>query len=172
MMPERLNSTRMPWGYQMDEKDRQIIRVLQSNARITNLDLAAAVNLSPSPCLQRVRILEESGVIAGYSAIVDAKSFGLEVTAFVQVKLVQHSAEIVENFEKRVMALDEVIECYLISGQSDYILRVMVASLVAYEHFIRHKLHHISGISSIDSRFVYGAVKQTPGFPIVSPMRE
>jgi Lrp/AsnC family leucine-responsive transcriptional regulator len=116
----------------MDAKDRQIIRTLQSDGRMTNQDLAEAVNLSPSPCLRRVRNLESKGVIQGYSADVDAAAYGLSITVFVRVKLERHNEVDVQNFEKRVRMIDEVLECHVMTGAMDYQLRVLVPDLDAY----------------------------------------
>lgn len=149
----------------MDAKDRQIIRALQANGRMTNQDLAERVNLSPSPCLRRLRILEESGAIQGYSAEVDAKAYGLPITVFVRVRLERHNEEDVKRFENRVMSIDEVLECHVLTGASDYQLRVVVSDLDAYEDFIRNRIHRIGGIATIDTSFVYGTVKQTSVFP-------
>ena len=149
----------------MDSKDRQIIRALQRNGRATNLEIAAEVNLSPSPCLRRLRLLEESGAIQGYRAVIDAKAYGLPVTALILIRLERHSAETVHRFETRIRALDEVLECHLMTGPADYLLRVAVAGLDAYEDFIRNRVHPIGGIGSIDTSFVYGTVKSTGVFP-------
>ncbi|NEY91857.1 Lrp/AsnC family transcriptional regulator [Tabrizicola oligotrophica] len=151
----------------MDEKDRQIIRALQRNGRATNLEIAAEVNLSPSPCLRRLRLLEESGAIQGYRAVVDQRLYGLPVTVFLRVRLERHSAETVRQFETRIRALDEVLECHLMTGPADYLLRVVVAGLDDYEDFIRNRIHPIGGIGSIDSSFVYGSVKNTGVFPLI-----
>ncbi|MBL4930012.1 Lrp/AsnC family transcriptional regulator [Fuscibacter oryzae] len=149
----------------MDDKDRQIVRALQRNGRATNLEIAAAVNLSPSPCLRRIRLLEESGAIQGYRAMADQRAYGLPVTVFIRIRLERHSAETVALFEARIRALDEVLECLLMTGPADYLLRVVVAGLEAYEAFIRNRIHPIDGIASIDSSFVYGTIKNTGVFP-------
>lgn len=149
----------------MDAKDRQIIRELQKNGRMTNQDLADAVNLSPSPCLRRLRNLEAAGVIRGYTADVDAARYGLPVTVFVRIKLERHNEEDVRHFEARVRAIDEVLECHVMTGQVDYQLRVLVSGLDDYEDFIRNRIHPIGCIASIDTSFVYGTVKKTAVFP-------
>ena len=149
----------------MDSKDRQVIRALQRNGRITNQDLADAVNLSPSPCLRRVRNLEAGGAIRGYSADADAAAYGLPVTVFVRIKLERHNEEEVRHFESRIGAIDEVLECYVMTGQMDYLLRVVVSGLDDYENFIRNRIHPIGCIASIDTSFVYGVVKKTSVFP-------
>lgn len=157
----------MPTGAEMDEKDRQIIRALQRNGRATNLEIAAEVNLSPSPCLRRIRLLEESGAILGYRAVADQRAYGLPATVFIRIRLERHSGEAVKRFESRIRALDEVLECHLMTGPADYLLRVVVGGLDAYEDFIRNSIHPIGGIASIDSSFVYGTVKNTGVLPPV-----
>jgi DNA-binding Lrp family transcriptional regulator len=152
----------------MDQKDRQILRALQRNGRMTNQDLAAEVNLSPSPCLRRLRLLEKSGAIKGYSVDVDAESYGLPVTVFVRVSLERHTEEVVKKFEQSIRNVDEVLECFVMTGMSDYLLRVIVADLADYESFVRRRLHPIGGIASIDTSFVYGVVKKTNVFPNIN----
>ncbi|MGO1118859.1 Lrp/AsnC family transcriptional regulator [Rhodovibrionaceae bacterium A322] len=152
----------------MDTKDRQIIRELQKDGRLTNQALAERVNLSPSPCLRRLRLLEEAGTITGYTALVDQKAYGLPVTVFVRIRLQEHSKVSVETFETAVLAIDEIVDCHVMTGDADYLLRVLVRSLESYEDFIRGKIHPIPGIASIDTSFAYGTVKQTRVYPTVS----
>lgn len=152
----------------MDSKDRDIIKALQRNGRLTNQDLAAQVNLSPSPCLRRTRALEEKGVIKGYTAIVDERAYGLPVTALVRIRLSSHTGDVVKLFEKKVHETEQILECYVITGSEDYLLRVLVEDLKSYEEFVRHKLHNIPGIASIDSSFAYGVLKQSNVFPVVT----
>lgn len=149
----------------MDSKDRQIIRALQANGRMTNLELAEQVNLSPSPCLRRVRILEEKGVIKGYSANVDPAAYGLPVMVFVRIRLERHNEDTVRKFERHIQEIDEVLECHVLTGQMDYQLRVLVPDLDHYETFIRSKIHPIGCIASIDTSFVYGTVKTQTVYP-------
>ncbi|MBG6142400.1 Lrp/AsnC family leucine-responsive transcriptional regulator [Labrenzia sp. EL_142] len=149
----------------MDSKDRQIIRALQKDGRMTNQELAETVNLSPSPCLRRLRNLENSGAIRGFSVDVDPKTYGLPITVFVRIRLERHNEEDVRHFESRVQTIDEVLECHVLTGAMDYQLRVVVARLDAYEDFIRNRIHPIGGIASIDTSFVYGTVKKTAVFP-------
>ena len=152
----------------MDDKDRQIIRALQRDGRMTNQELAEAVNLSPSPCLRRVRNLEAKGVIRGYSAEVDAKAYGIAITVFVRIRLERHNETDVQHFERRMQMIEEVLECHVLTGVMDYQLRVLVPDLEAYEDFIRNRIHPIGGIASIDTSFVYGTVKRTAVFPLPS----
>ena len=152
----------------MDSKDREIIKALQRNGRLTNQDLAAQVNLSPSPCLRRTRALEEKGVIKGYTEIVDERAYGLPVTALVRIRLSSHTGDVVKLFEKKVHETEQILDCYVITGSEDYLLRVLVEDLKSYEEFVRHKLHNIPGIASIDSSFAYGVLKQSNVFPVVT----
>lgn len=152
----------------MDSKDRDIIRALQKNGRMTNQDLAEAVNLSPSPCLRRLRALEKSGIIRGYNVEVDAKAYGFPVTVFVRVTLERHTEDIVKNFENRIRRTENVLECHVMTGLSDYLLKVVVEDLASYEVFVRHHLHSIGGIASIDTSFAYGVIKKTAIFPLLN----
>lgn len=151
----------------MDQKDRQIISALQANGRLTNQELSEMVNLSPSPCLRRVRMLEEAGVIKGYTALVDQKALGLPITVFIRVKLQRHGDDAVQAFERAMLDMDEVMDCWLMTGRSDYLLRVIAADLDAYEGFVRSKLHRVPGIASIDTSFAYGHVKHSQVMPSV-----
>ncbi|MXN66798.1 winged helix-turn-helix transcriptional regulator [Stappia sp. GBMRC 2046] len=149
----------------MDAIDSRILRELQKDGRLTNQELSERVNLSPSPCLRRVRNLEKAGIIGGYAAIVDQEACGLPVTVFLQVRLDRHSEENVKAFEAAVERIDEIMECYLMAGDRDYLLRVVVANLADYEDFIRRRIHKIPGIASLDSSFAYGVVKRSQVLP-------
>ena len=149
----------------MDNKDRQIIRALQMDGRMTNQDLADKVSLSPSPCLRRLRNLEKAGVIRGYSVDVDAKAYGLPVTVFVRIKLEKHTEDIVSHFETCILGIEEVLECHVMTGQSDYLLKIVVQDLEDYENVVRRHLHPIGSIASIETSFAYGVVKKTAVFP-------
>ncbi|HKL51517.1 MAG TPA: Lrp/AsnC family transcriptional regulator [Wenzhouxiangellaceae bacterium] len=149
----------------MDKKDFQILHQLQLDARLSNHELAQRVNLSPSPCLRRVRQLEQSGVIRGYTAIVDQQALGLPITVFIRIALERHDTATVGEFERRVRAIDEIMDCFLMTGQRDYLLRVVASSLEGYERFIREVIHTIPGIASIDTSFAYGVVKHALALP-------
>lgn len=149
----------------MDLIDRRIVRELQKDGRITNQELATLVNLSPSPCLRRLRALEEQGIIKGYSASIDAKAYGLPITALIRIKLGKHTEDAVKSFEDRIKRLDQVLECHVLTGDTDYFLKVLVAGLEEYEEFVRRQIHPIGDINSIDSSFVYGTVKNTDIYP-------
>lgn len=156
----------------MDAIDRNIIRHLQQDARLTNQDLAEKVNLSPSPCLRRVRNLEQQGVLAGYTATVDQEKYGLPINVFVNIRLEKQSDETIKAFENGIQNLDEVLECYLMTGSRDYMLRVVSASLKTYETFVREKLTTIPGIAGIESSFAFGQVKRTAAFPNLAHFKE
>ncbi|MBA2780835.1 Lrp/AsnC family transcriptional regulator [Billgrantia kenyensis] len=149
----------------MDKTDRRIVHELQLDGRLSNQDLAQRVNLSPSPCLRRVRRLEEAGVIRGYTALVDQKAYGYPLTVFTRISLARHDKETVTRFERRIREIDEILDCFVLTGQSDYQLRVVATSLEDYERFMRETLHTIPGIGSIDTSFAFGVVKQAPALP-------
>ena len=149
----------------MDSKDRQILRELQGDGRLTNQDLSERVNLSPSPCLRRVRLMEEQGIIKGYTALVDQKAWGLPVTVFIRLKLERHSDEAVNAFEQAIIAMPQVMDCWLMTGRSDYLLRVIAADLDDYERFVRRELQRVPGVASIDTSFAYGSVKHAQVLP-------
>ncbi|MBT5187248.1 MAG: Lrp/AsnC family transcriptional regulator [Kordiimonadaceae bacterium] len=149
----------------MDAIDRNIIRTLQQDGRLSNHELAEKVGLSPSPCLRRVRNLEKDGILIGYTALVDHEKYGLPLTVFVNIRLERHSEECIKGFEHGIERLDEVMECYLMTGKSDYLLHVLSKDLKDFEYFVREKLSTIPGIAGIDSSFVYGRVKRKLVFP-------
>ena len=141
----------------LDKIDYQILHHLQNDARMTNAQLAEKVSLSPSPCLRRVRALEEDGVLQRYAAIVDAKAVGLPISVVVNVSLRSQDRSNLQAFETRISECPEVMEAYLMTGNSDYMLRVVVPDLAAYERFLADKLTSIPGIANIQSSF---ALKQ------------
>ena len=149
----------------MDITDRKILRELQANGRLTNQELAERVNLSPSPCLRRVRNLEKAGVITGYTALVDQEVYGLPINVFVSVKLEKPTEQAIHDFEAGIQKLDEVLECYLMTGTRDYLLHVVSKSLKTYEDFVRERLTKMPGIASVESSFAFGRVKQRSIFP-------
>ena len=149
-----------------DEADRRILRALQQDGRITVQELAEKVGLSASPCLRRLRRLERDGVISGYSADIDQKSVGLPVSVFISIKLERQSARNLDVFGAAVGRWPEVMECYLMTGQFDFLLRIVCKDLEAYEHFLREKLTQLEGVASIESSFSLGAVKFSRALPI------
>jgi Lrp/AsnC family leucine-responsive transcriptional regulator len=149
----------------MDRIDQKILDALQLDGRIPVVELAEAIGLSPTPCHRRLKKLESTGVIRGYTARIDLQQYGLTVNAFVSVKLRQSNDEAMRKFESKVQALDEVVECYLVSGSQDYVLRVVSKSLKTYEQFIRYELTNISVVSTVESIFAFGQVKQLSKLP-------
>lgn len=150
----------------LDAIDRKILSLLQRDGRMSLADLAQQVGLSPSPCLRRVRLLEKAGVIARYVALLDQQAVGLPVSVFVSIKLESQREEALDKFGKAISRWPEVLECYLMTGPRDYLLRVVVADLAAYERFIKEKLTRLSGIASIESSFALEQVKYTNSLPL------
>jgi Lrp/AsnC family transcriptional regulator, leucine-responsive regulatory protein len=155
----------MPDSLTLDRTDLRILDVLQREGRITNAELAERVRLSPSPCLRRLQRLEQSGVIAGYSAYLDPKRVGLGLQAFVRVQLEEHDAAAIARFVERVGSWAEVIECHALTGDMDYLLHVHVQDL---DHFSRFLLDNLlaSGVSDVNSSFVLRTVKHTRVLPL------
>lgn len=152
---------------ELDRYDRRILEVLQQDGRISNQDLAERIGLSPSPCLRRVRALEENGVIAGYRAIVEAKQLGLTLLALIHISMDRHTPERFANFEDRVAALPEVLECLLITGQdADYQLKVIVRDMEAYQALLLNKITRIEGVSGVHSSFVMRKVVDKTALPL------
>jgi len=151
---------------QLKDIDQHILLHLQDNARLSNVDLADRVGLSPSPCLRRVRNLEEKGVIKGYVTLVDQNTIGLPVSVFVSVSLEKQIEPALERFETAVRARPEVMECYLMTGGADYLLRVVTADLAGYERFLLDHLTRIPGVASIKSSFALKQVTYKTALPI------
>ena len=150
----------------LDTTDWKILRLLQSDARISNVDLARQVGLSPSPCLNRVRALEESGYISRYVSLLDALRVGLKVSVFIQVTLEKQIEPALETFERAIRDRPEVMECYLMTGDADYLLRVVVPDLQAVEHFILYFLSRVPGVGNIRSSFALKQVKYQTALPL------
>ncbi len=153
----------------LDAIDRQILENLQNDARMRNVELAEKVGLSPSPCLRRVGNLEETGVIRGYATLVNAEAVGLPVSVFVSVTLEKQIEKSLEKFEKEIRARPEVMECYLMTGDADYLLRVVTSDLSAYERFLIEHLTRIPGVASIRSSFALKQVAYRTALPILPP---
>ncbi|HEY7172437.1 MAG TPA: Lrp/AsnC family transcriptional regulator [Vicinamibacterales bacterium] len=156
---------------QLDDIDLKILEHLQQNARISNVDLAEQVGLSPAPCLRRVRALEEAGVIRRYLALVDQTALNIGVTVFVQVTLDLQVEGRLEIFEHAIMSRPEVLECYLMTGDADYLLRVVVPDVPAYERFLRDTLTRIESAAGIKSSFALKQVKYFTGLPLTYSRR-
>ena len=152
--------------FPLDEIDYKILRYLQEHARDSNVQLADHVGLSPAPCLRRVRALEEAGVIRKYVALLDPSAVNLGVTVFVQISLDLQVEGRLEIFERAIMARPEVLECYLMTGDSDYLIRVAVADIGALEKFILNQLSPIPGIEKIRSSFALKQVRYKTALPL------
>jgi DNA-binding Lrp family transcriptional regulator len=152
----------------LDAIDRKILALLQENARLSNVELADAVGLSPSPCLRRVRELEHAGVIRRYVTLLDPARVGLPVSIFVNVTLERQVEQALERFEAAILKRPEVMECYLMTGDADYLLRVVTADLSAYERFLMDHLTRVPGVSSIKSSFALKQVKYRTALPVAA----
>ena len=151
----------------LDRYDRHILEILQGEGRISNQELAERIGLSQSPCLRRVRALEESGLITGYRAMVDAKSLGLNLLALIHISMDRHTPERFTNFDKAVSALPEVLECLLITGQeADYQLKVIVRDMEEYQTLLLNKITRIEGVTGVHSSFVMRKVVYRSELPL------
>lgn len=154
----------------LDDIDRRILQRLQQEGRLSNAELADKVGLSSSPCWRRVKALEEAGIIKSYAAQLDAKAVGLGVTVFMSVSLSTQVEKALKDFERAAAARPEVMECYLMTGDSDYLLRVVVPDLEAYERFVMD-FTKIAGIAQIRSSFALRTVKQGTPLPLEAAAR-
>jgi Lrp/AsnC family transcriptional regulator, leucine-responsive regulatory protein len=150
----------------LDAIDRNILRALQHNGRLQNLQLAELVGLSPSPCLRRVRLLEETGIIERYAALLDATKLGLGMTMFARISLVAQDAETVGNFAAAMIRLPEVVECYIMAGECDALLRVVAADIEAYRQFQSTHLTRANGIQTVKTDIPMETVKQSTKLPL------
>jgi Lrp/AsnC family leucine-responsive transcriptional regulator len=151
----------------MDRYDRRILELLQKDARLSNLELAERIGLSPSPCLRRVRALEESGIICGYHASLDAQKLGLTLTALVYISMDRHTPERFAHFESKIRALPEVLECLLITGQdADYQLKVVIRDMQAFQHLLLDQITRIDGVTGVHSSFVLRKVVDHTVLPL------
>ena len=148
--------------------DYKILAQLQANGALSNVELARRVHLSPSPCLARVKAMESAGVIARYVALASAAHLGLGLNVFINISLRSQSKDALAEFERRIVEHDEVMECYLMSGDSDYLIRVAVADIGALEKFILNQLTPIPGIEKIRSSFALKQVRYKTALPLPS----
>ena len=150
----------------LDSIDWKILNLLQNDARITNIELSRAIGLSASPCLARVKALEKSGHISRYVSLVDSLKVGLKLSVFINVTLERQVESALERFEESIKLRPEVMECYLMTGESDYLIRVVVADIQMLEDFILNFLSKISGIGNIKSSFALKQVKYKTALPL------
>jgi Lrp/AsnC family leucine-responsive transcriptional regulator len=151
---------------QLDRYDRKILETLQADGRLTNQELAERIGLSPSPCLRRVRALEEAGFLIGYRALVDARKLGLTLTALIHISMDRHTPERFEHFEAQVRDIPEIMECLLITGQdADYQLKVIVRDMDAYQELLLNRITRIAGVTGVHSSFVLRKVIDHTALP-------
>ena len=166
-MADLTNTNKTDASLHLDRYDRQILQILQLDGRISNQDLADRIGLSASPCLRRVRALEESGIISGYRALLNAKKLGLTLMALIHISMDRHTPERFENFEARISDLPEIMECLLITGQSaDYQLKAVVKDMDGYQDLLLNKITRIEGVSGVQSSFVMRKVVDKTGLAI------
>jgi len=150
----------------LDATDLRILAELQAHGALSNVELARRVHLSPSPCLARVKALEHNGVIDRYVALANAASLGLGLNVFISISLKEQSKAALAEFEQRIAEHDEVMECYLMTGDSDYLMRVALPDIAALEKFILEQLTPISGIEKIRSSFALKQVRYKTALPL------
>ena len=154
----------------IDRHDRKILEVLQGDGRISNQELAERIGLSPSPCLRRVKALEEAGVIVGYRALLASRPLGLTLTALVFISMDRHTPDRFSSFEARIAELPEVLECLLITGQAaDYQLKVIVRDMDAYQDLLLNKITRIDGVTGVHSSFVLRRAVDKTALPVGMP---
>lgn len=152
----------------LDKIDRKILEILQNNGRITNVQLAAEVGISPPAMLERVKRLENTGIIRRFVALVDPQKLGRDILALVSISLAMHHLRSIDEFTRSVNQLEEVLECYHITGEEDFLLKVAVKNIVQYEDFILNKITRIPGINKIKTTFVLSTVKYETRIPVES----
>ena len=147
----------------LDKIDRQILALLRENARMSNLELAESVNLSPTPCTRRVKQLEDSGVITGYSVTTDPIKLGYQLSVYIAISMDKHTAERFSNFEKKLREFPEVVSCSIVTGRSeDYLIKALVKDMAHYEEFLLHRLNRIEGIAQVHTSFELREVFSLP----------
>ncbi|AFM05010.1 transcriptional regulator [Bernardetia litoralis DSM 6794] len=156
----------MALHYKIDQIDKQILEILQENAKITNAQLSKDINLSPAPTLERVKKLENAGYIKSYHARLDAQKLGLGVATFVSVKLNKHNKVSNENFVKQVRSIDEIVECHYVTGSSDYVLKVVSKDIDSYQNLIMNKISEISEVDNMQTMVILNTIKDSDSLPI------
>lgn len=147
----------------LDKIDRQILALLRENARMSNLELAETVNLSPTPCARRVKQLEDAGIITGYSVTTDPRKLGYQLSVYIAISMDKHTAERFSNFEKKLREFPEVVSCSIVTGRSeDYLIKALVKDMAHYEEFLLHRLNRIEGIAQVHTSFELREVFSLP----------
>lgn len=150
----------------LDKIDRQILALLRENARMSNLELAESVNLSPTPCARRIKQLEDAGVITGYSVTTDPRKLGYQLSVYIAISMDKHTAERFSNFEKKLREFPEVVSCSIVTGRSeDYLIKALVKDMAHYEEFLLHRLNRIEGIAQVHTSF---ELRQVFSLPIIT----
>lgn len=155
-----------PMAHNLDKTDRKILEILQKDGSLSNLELADMIALSPSPCSRRVKMLEEAGYFKGNVTLLHPDAIGVNVHVFIQVTLGHQVKKHLQHFEETVSAWPEVMECYLMAGDFDYLIRVALPDLIAYQHFLDDKLTQYEGIASIKSSFSLKQVQYKTEMPL------
>ncbi|MCB0430675.1 MAG: Lrp/AsnC family transcriptional regulator [Flavobacteriales bacterium] len=150
----------------LDKTDLKILRILQENGRITNLSLSQEIGLSPAPTLERVKKLENAGIIQSYHAVVDDSKVGLQIQAFIQVSLTRQVNNAIVNFKKQIHQIPEVMECYQVTGNADYVLKVIVPDISAFEELISEKLSSMEEIGSMQTTVILSETKLSRTLPL------
>ena len=151
----------------IDRYDRQILSILQQDGRISNQELADRIGLSPSPCLRRVRALEESGIVTGYRALLNAKALGFSLMALIYISMDKHTPERFEHFEKEITQIPEVLECLLVTGQdADYQIKLIVKDMDAFQELLLNRITRIQGVTGVHSSFVLRRVVDKTAVPV------
>lgn len=153
-------------GVKFDKIDLKILKILQENAKITNLQLSAEIGLSPAPTLERVKKLENAKLIKSYHAALDEEALGIGIKAFIQVSLTRQINNAIHNFKQQIMEIDEIIECYQVTGTADYQLKLMVKDIAAFEQLIEEKLSKIEEIGQMQTMVILSTVKDTKLIPL------
>ena len=152
---------------EMDRYDRMILQLLQQEGRISNQELADRIGLSPSPCLRRVRALEEAGIISGYRALLNTKALGYSLMALIYISMDKHTPERFEHFDRELASIPEVTECLLITGQqADYQLKVVVRDMDGYQDLLLNKITRITGVTGVHTSFVLRKVIERTSLPL------
>ncbi|MCK6157307.1 Lrp/AsnC family transcriptional regulator [Moraxella osloensis] len=150
----------------LDKIDRQILALLRENARMSNLELAESVNLSPTPCARRVKQLEDAGIITGYSVTTNPRKLGYQLSVYIAISMDKHTAERFSNFEKKLREFPEVVSCSIVTGRSeDYLIKALVKDMAHYEEFLLHRLNRIEGIAQVHTSF---ELRQVFSLPIIT----
>ena len=150
----------------LDRIDRKILDTLQADGRLSNVDLAERVGLSPSPCLRRVKRLEDAGMIAGYRAVLDRKAIGLGLTVFIEIKVGKHSRDNANALQEALLTIPEVVSCHMVSGISDFLAEVVVPDLEAYERLMTDKILTLPTIEDVRSNFAIRTIKSDAPLPL------